>query len=805
MQAGSRIGPFELLEVIGRGGMGEVWRAYDTRLERDVALKTLPDHLAADAASIARLEREARLLATLNHPNIAAILGLEKQDGLCWLVLELVDGISLEEHLRAGGLALPEATDIALQVAAALQAAHSRGIVHCDLKPSNIKVSAEGRIKVLDFGISRSQPAPPQSDATTLTAPRSLGEFAGTPAYMSPEQTRGDSIGPTSDIWAFGVLLYRMLAGRLPFAGPTTADTVAQVLQSEPDLSPLRPHVPDGLVRLLHRCLEKEPRRRIQHAGDLQVLIEEALVAAPISIPSATLRRRRSVIAIICVAALIAGGLVWHFYGRTQSQAPVTAQIAGTDASIAVLPFVNMSADPEQEYFSDGLSEEIINQLAQVQGLHVVARTSAFPFKGRTQDLRQVGQALGVAHILEGSVRKSGGRIRITAQLINVKTGFHVWSETFDRAMNDVFAIQDEIGTTVASKMGPTLGVVPRMADYGGTRSFEAYDHLLRGVSEFNKFSRESQSAAADEFRAALAVDPTYARASAELVIALNALKPETTDATAFRREVEGALAQAVRYAPDAPLTHVAKMWTYANRHEWKVADASCRAAFAGGHDPRAKWICGGFLNVTGRARAARPYREAGRQADPLSIITAATVVRQYAILGMGLELQREFARLDGLTGSRWQADEAMLAYLAHTRAPQEQISARLARACENLTTPGCEAWTIAIRTPDTAPNQLRSLLRTVSESAPRAAASIALAAAYRGETSLALDALAVVASRANSPVFQNFWYPLLGTARQDVRFKRIVSDLGFVDLWRSTGSWADFCQPVGADDFKCS
>ncbi len=247
MQAGSRVGRFELVEIIGRGGMGEVWRAHDSQLERDVALKTLPPRFAADAGRVARLSREARLLAALNHANIASILGLEEQDGVRWLVLELVEGPTLEDRLATGRLEPPEAIDIALQVADALQAAHSRGIVHCDLKPANIKISAEGRVKVLDFGIARNLQAPPLTQQTTVTAPPdAAGEIAGTLAYMSPEQSRGEPVGPTSDIWAFGVLLYRMLVGRLPSPAPRQRTRWRRCC---------RPH------RISNRCAREFPRR----------------------------------------------------------------------------------------------------------------------------------------------------------------------------------------------------------------------------------------------------------------------------------------------------------------------------------------------------------------------------------------------------------------------------------------------------------------------------------------------------------------------------------------------------------------
>jgi eukaryotic-like serine/threonine-protein kinase len=803
MQAGDRIGQFELLEVIGRGGMGEVWRAHDTRLERDVALKTLSEQFAADPASIVRIEREARLLATLNHPNIAGILGLEQQDGQYWLVLELIEGLTLAEHLGSKGLGLRAATSIALQVAEALEAAHSRGIIHCDLKPSNIKISTAGRVKVLDFGIARIPQPRADDQQLTRTVQPVADEHAGTPAYMSPEQTRGEDIAPTSDIWAFGVLLYRMLAGRLPFAGATIADTAAQILQSEPDLSLLRPTAPAALIRLVRRCLEKEPRRRIQHAGDLRFLIEEALSAAPLPADPNTRRRRWRPIAIACIAMLIAGGLLWQFR-REWSWAPATTN-PGANTSIAVLPFMNMSADPEQQYFSDGLSEELINQLAHIEGLRVTARTSAFAFRERAQDVREVGLALGVAHILEGSVRKSGDRIRITAQLVNTATGYHVWSETFDRAADDVFAIQDEIAGAVASKLGPTLGVAPRATDYGGTRSPEAYDHLLRGHAEFAKQTPQGFQAAKEQYRQALAIDPDYARAYAELVITMGVGGIAAGD-TATQRERAEAVRKALELAPDAPLTQVASMWIHSDRHEWLAADAACAKVFAARSDPRGEGICGGFLTLTGRVRAALPYREAFRSSDPLSLAAALSLARHYALLGMGQEMRMEFSRIDALydapSGGRGIGNESLLAYMAHAHVPQQELDAQLIRSCPTLLTTRCTAWATAIRDPQHAAALLRSQLRSVSADE---AISIAMAAAYAGDAPLALDALETFTAGAGSAALQDLWYPVLSEVRRDPRFKRIVSGLGMVDLWQRTGRWADACHPTVAGDFECN
>jgi len=543
----------------------------------------------------------------------------------------------------------------------------------------------------------------------------------------------------------------------------------------------------DGLRRMTGAAGAAHP------AGVAEVA--RASTSAPVA------QRRQWATAAIIAAALIAG-LAWYLHGRTPSPSPVTGplQVAGTtDASIAVLPFVNMSADPEQEYFSDGLSEELINQLAHIEGLRVTARTSAFSFKGKSEDLRAVGRTLGVAHLLEGSVRKAGGRIRVTVQLINTATGYHMWSETFDRAIDDVFAIQDEIATSVVAKLGPSLGIAPRTADFGGTRNPEAYDHLLRGNAEF---ARQNNEAALQEYRRALAIDPNFARAYAELVITMGG-RGVTLGNTAEEREREEAVRKALQIAPDAPLTQVANMWLRSDRHEWIEADAACAKVFAAHSDPRAEGICGGFLTLTGRVRAALPYREAFRSSDPLSVAAAGALARHYALLGREPDMRREFSRLEGLGGSRLGID-AVLAHLAHTGNQQAEMDSLLTRYCPTMGPARCEAWTAALRTPQQASSRLRSQLRASSDSSPSDASSIALAAAYVGDTSLALDALQVFTTKAPSPGFQNLWFPLLSDARKEPRFKRIVRDLGFVDLWRRTGRWADACRPVGADDFEC-
>jgi TolB-like protein len=830
MQPGARVGQFEVLAAIGKGGMGDVWKARDLRLQRAVALKTLSPDVARDPDRIARLEREATLLAAVSHPNIAVIHGIEEHEHERFLVLELVEGPTLADRLLRGPLALREALEIAVQIARAIEAAHARGVVHRDLKPANIKLARNGHVKVLDFGIAKDLGSSPPGARTGTMLRTDVGTVVGTLAYMSPEQMRGETVGRQTDIWSFGVVLFEMLAGTVPFAGPSSADTIARVLEKEPDFGELPDSTPATVQNLLRRCLDKDLRRRAQHIGDVRIELEDWLARSAHdgvelggryagSGRAASKRTTVRLAWIVASVAIVATALLaWmRAYTSAEGRSAAAAAHAASSSvrqddlpSIAVLPFVNMSADAEQEYFSDGLSEELINHLAHIEGLRVTARTSAFAFKGRSEDLRSVGEALNVAHILDGSVRKSAGRIRVTVQLIDVATGYHVWSESYDSTLSDVFAIQDEIADAVVAKLGPTLGLTQRAVDYAGTKSFEAYDALLRGETAFAERTIDGWFAAAESYRRALELDPAYARASAELAIALSAVLPSQSGEAHERMAAERdeATRRASERAPNAPLSLVAQMWVHSDRREWLPADEACSAAFAGPREPRADWICGGFLTVTGRVRAGLPYREQARAADPLSMNVANTLVHQYSMLGMGDELRHEYERTAALSGSRWTADESMLAYLMQQRAPGDEIVDVMERACARPGAPparACAAMLDVVRAPEKARPILQELRDSTRGYPSIEVVSIALLAAYVGDRDLALDALEILTRPGSgSATYQNVWYPLLSDARKDPRFKAIVRDVGWVKLWRATGRWSDFCRPLGDDDFEC-
>jgi eukaryotic-like serine/threonine-protein kinase len=429
LSPGDKLGPYEILAIIGAGGMGEVWKARDTRLNRTVALKKLKgDHSV-------RFGQEARAVAALNHPHICQIFDV----GPDYLVLEFIEGSPLR-----GPLGTERALALALEIADALEAAHKRGILHRDLKPANVLVTENGA-KLLDFGLAK---LTSETDATQTVE----GAVLGTAAYMSPEQAQGKTGDERSDIFSFGALLYEVLSGRRAFSGGSMLQTLNAVVTAEPVPfeSPLYP--------IVKRCLAKDPLERFQSAGELK-------------------------------AAL----------------AQISPKAANPAPSIAVLPLTNMSGDKEQEYFSDGLTEEIINTLVQIPGLKVIARTSAFAFKGQNVDIRKIAETLGVAHVLEGSVRRSANRIRVTAQLINAADGAHLWSQRYDRELTDVFSVQDEIAAAIAAALKLRFTAKSRH-----TPSLAAHEAYLRGLSLENSLTVESLGLARKCYEQAIALDPEY-------------------------------------------------------------------------------------------------------------------------------------------------------------------------------------------------------------------------------------------------------------------------------------------------------
>ena len=586
---GTRLGSYEILAPVGAGGMGEVYRARDHKLKRDVAIKVLPEHLAENPQALARFEREAQAVAHLSHPNILAIHDFGREQGITFAVTELLQGETLRSRLESGRLPVRKVIEVALQISGGLAAAHEKGIIHRDLKPENIFITLDGHVKILDFGLARTVPEPAGDEAPTQTRRTEPGAVLGTVGYMSPEQVRAKETDHRTDIFSLGALLYEMLSGRRAFQGDTAADTMSAILKEDPpELSEPESGVSPVLDSLVRRCLEKNPGERFQSARDLGFALQ-----------SVSAEKRDS------------GGA----RATRVSQGP-------EKPSIAVLPFVNMSPDPEQEYFCEGMAEEIINALTKIEGLRVAARMSAFQFKGRLQDARRVGDALNVKMLLEGSVRAAGNRLRVTAQLISVEGGYHIWSERYDREMEDVFAIQDEIASNIVNALRLTLGrqELPRIKR--PTDNLEAYHLYLKGRHFWHHRQPEMQRRALEAYQQAKEKDPSYALAHAgiawiHVIMGMYGVLPPNQACSAARIAAERALS-----LDDSNADVLISPWGVAFFFDWDWDEAERAIQRAIALEPNhveAHCFYALQLSLLGRQEEALNEVRRAQELDPLS------------------------------------------------------------------------------------------------------------------------------------------------------------------------------------------
>jgi serine/threonine protein kinase/cytochrome c-type biogenesis protein CcmH/NrfG len=595
LSPGTRLGTYEVIGPLGRGGMGEVYRARDMRLGRNVAVKALPEAVASSPDRLARFEREARTVAGLNHPNIVTLFSVEDEDGIRFLTMELLEGQSLAALVTPAGLSLPRLLDLSIPLADALVAAHERGIVHRDLKPGNVMVTHEGRVKVLDFGLAKvaEDDAPVEAAILTATVDDPIsreGQVLGTVPYMSPEQIRGQAVDARTDLFAFGVILYELATGRRPFTGATPADVGSAILRDTPEpLTKVRADLPASLARVVARCLEKNPRDRVQTALDVSNELR-------------ALRRTA------------------EHVDPVNPRRPPSQRVA----SIAVLPFVNRSRNEEDEYFSDGLADELLNLLAKIEGLRVAARASSFQFKEKKEDLASIGHKLNVATLLDGSVRKAGNRVRIAVQLINVSDGYHLWSETYDRTLDDIFAVQDDIAHSVVKELRTALlGETPDADASGRVRSevakaargrgqnTESHRLALQGRHMLERLTPEDVKRGMGYLQEALRLDPDNAAAWVDLSRAhLNAAGHSWEPAEAGVAAARGAAQRALSIEPDLPEAHVmlGRIQLYFDWN-WKEAEASYQ---------RAMELAPG--NAVGRHGAGILAQNAGRVDEALEL-----------------------------------------------------------------------------------------------------------------------------------------------------------------------------------------
>jgi TolB-like protein/tetratricopeptide (TPR) repeat protein len=477
---GSRLGTYEILARIGAGGMGDVYRARDTKLGRSVAIKILPPAFIDEPERLARFQREAKMLASLNHPNIVTLHSFEEVNGVHFLTMELVEGQSLNRLIPKDGLPVEQILDVAAVIAEALAAAHEKGIVHRDLKPANVMLTEEGRVKVLDFGLAKEIHEANSSDATLTSAEYTkMGVIVGTPAYMSPEQIMGRTIDHRTDIFSLGTLLYEMATGQKPFLGRSSAELASAILRDTPrPVREMRAELPEGLERVIQRCLEKSAADRFPSAREL--------------------RNGLRGVTTVSEAASGAARAMERFW-------------------VAVLPFEYHGANAELTALAEGLSEEIVTGLSRFSYLRVIARSSTLRYAHEAVDVRTVGKALGARYVMEGGIRQAGSRLRIAVQLVDASSGAHLWAETYDRTFRpeEIFAVQDDIVPQIVSTVADTYGVLPHtMSEALRNRDPEQltpYEAVLRSFAHFPRLSAEEHAAARAGLERAVQQAPGYA------------------------------------------------------------------------------------------------------------------------------------------------------------------------------------------------------------------------------------------------------------------------------------------------------
>jgi serine/threonine protein kinase/Flp pilus assembly protein TadD len=573
---GTAVAHYTLRSVIGTGATGVVYIAEDRDLDRKVALKFLFKELSANAEWRARFQREARTAARLNHPNIITIHDIGDFEGQPFIAMEYIEGGSLDDYIEDRRLPIEETLELAIQIADGLSEAHAQGLVHRDIKPSNILVTLRGRAKIVDFGLA--------ADITAASGSASH-LLVGTAGYISPEQLEGKPADARSDLFSFGCVLYKILAGRNAFPGRNLGEIGRAVLESEPrSVTEYAPYVPAEVARIVDRLLKKKSDLRYQKAEDVRSELRYALEA--------------------------------FVSGRLQC----AGRVREFSRSIAVLPFANLSGDKDQDHFCDGMAEEIINALAKVRDLRIAARTSTLAFKNSTEDAREIGRKLHVETLLEGSVRRAGDRLRANVQLIDVATGYHLWSEQYDQKVEDIFAIQDEIAQNVVRALKPVLseneveGLVKK-----ATHDSQAYDLYLRGLRFYHQGLRRSFFFARQMFAKAIEVDPDYARAHAGLAATCAMLihfYGESTDT--HIAEADKASQRALELDPNLGPAHTARgftLWLMNRFDEAKVEfETAMRLDPA---DPQTPYLYGRACFQRGdMIEAARLFEEACRGSE---------------------------------------------------------------------------------------------------------------------------------------------------------------------------------------------
>jgi eukaryotic-like serine/threonine-protein kinase len=629
LSASFRLGPYEIVSRLGAGGMGEVYRAKDTRLGRFVAIKILPQQFVSKPEALKRFQREAKALAALSHPNIVTIHDVGTEGGIPFVVMELLEGETLRHSIRDSGLTQQRALDVAIAVGEGLAAAHSKGVIHRDLKPENIFLTSNGSIKILDFGLASwkqdsidSASMPTESAFATDT-----GLIMGTIPYMSPEQLSGKPIDARSDIFSFGCILYEMLSGDRPFGGNTPAETIAAILKENPrQLSSQGKEIPSRLEQIIGRCLQKDPDQRFQTASDLIFSLRDLTSTEIKERPSAAGKSRSfHPIALFTIVLLLCGAIGTFLYVNRRAK-PLD--------SIAVLPFVNASENPDTEYLSDGITESLINNLSQLSNLRVIARATVFRYKGRETDPQKVGRDLSVRAVLTGKLLQRGDTIVVQADLMDVGNGAQLWGEQYNRKPSDIFAMQEEISKEIANKLRLKLtGQQQTLLARRYTENPKAYQLYLKGRYFWNQRTPESLRKSIQYYQQATDKDPNYALAYAGLadsyaVLAINSDASPKESYPLAKKAAEKALE-----LDDTLVEAHATIINIKTNYDWDWAAAEKeykRAIELNPNYPITYLYYSAHLSKLGRHTESIAAMKRAQEMDPLSLIINTLVARSY-------------------------------------------------------------------------------------------------------------------------------------------------------------------------------
>ena len=639
---------YRIVEKVGAGGMGVVYRAHDDRLNRDVALKFLPDELNHDENARALLIREARTASALNHPNICTIYDVGEEAGKSYIVMEFVSGRSLAEQIPEGGLPVETVIRYGEQIADAMAHAHERGVIHRDLKTPNVIVMPGGRVKVLDFGLAKHMtPGEITLKTQSISTLTSEGAIVGTMHYMAPELFRAEPADARSDVWALGVVLYEMANGKRPFRGRTSYELSSMILHDSPP--PLRENVPLGLRSVVEHCLAKEPAQRYQHASEIRAALEalrtnSAVIPASAIQPSAILappvaprsRLRRALLVSSAVAVLLViTAFVWKLVELKWRGSPAVG--AASIQSLAVLPLENLTGDPKQDYFADGMCDALITELSQIKKLRVISRTSVMQYKDKHESPAQIAQELGVDALVEGSVLRSDDRVRISAELVQPQTGQNLWAHSYERTVTDILALQSDVARDIVTQIQIQL-TQPEQERLAKTRTVvpAAYDAYLQGNYYVAKRTGEAVTEAVADYRQAIQLDPTYAPSYAGLAGALTlAADYKDVPSSQVLPEAEAAAVKALQLDDNLAFAHAVLGQIRAYRLEWPgVLDEFKRAIELNPGEANSHHWYALALASAGRSDEAISEMKLAQELDPRSLIINANLSWVYYLAG---------------------------------------------------------------------------------------------------------------------------------------------------------------------------